>query len=218
MKTKLTYSYYNKEYTIDISNNENILSFVNNVKTSDGGSHETGFKSGITKAFNDYARENNIFKGKDANLEGSDVREGLSAVINLKIPENLLQFEGQTKNKLGTPEAKLVVEQIIYENVKTFLGLAGTHPEKYIEVLPPHKQRVLVDFNPVHPGIRRNSLIGEFDLLMNQPANYCPVNFVDCDFCRSIINNGADLKYIYEKMKLSTIKNKYIAFTFSFVL
>lgn len=100
-------------------------------------------------------------------------------------------------------------------NVKTILGLAGTHPEKYVEVLPPHKQRVLVDFNPVHPGIRKNSLIGEFDMLMNQPANYCPVNFVDCDFCRSIINNGADLKYIYEKMKLSTIKNKYIAFTFS---
>ena len=101
--------------------NENILSFVNNVKTSDGGSHETGFKSGITKAFNDYAKENNVLKGKDANFEGSDVREGLSAVINLKIPENLLQFEGQTKGKLGTPEARTVTEQITYENMKFFL-------------------------------------------------------------------------------------------------
>lgn len=101
--------------------NENILSFVNNVKTSDGGSHETGFKSGITKAFNDYAKENNILKGKDTSFEGSDVREGLSAVINLKVPENLLQFEGQTKGKLGTPEARTVTEQITYENMKFFL-------------------------------------------------------------------------------------------------
>lgn len=103
------------------SYNENILSFVNNVKTSDGGSHEVGFKTGITKAFNDYARANNLIKGKESNLEGSDVREGLSAVISLKIPEKLLQFEGQTKGKLGTPEAKSVTESIVYENLKFFL-------------------------------------------------------------------------------------------------
>lgn len=103
------------------SYNESILSFVNNVKTSDGGSHEVGFKTGITKAFNDYAKANNIIKGKDSNLEGSDVREGLSAVISLKIPERLLQFEGQTKGKLGTPEAKSVTESITYENLKFFL-------------------------------------------------------------------------------------------------
>ena len=101
--------------------NENILSFVNNVKTGDGGSHETGFKTGITKAFNDYAKDNNLLKGKDSGFDGSDVREGLSAVINLKIPENLLQFEGQTKGKLGTPEARTATEQITYENMKFFL-------------------------------------------------------------------------------------------------
>ena len=101
--------------------NENILSFVNNVKTSDGGSHETGFKSGITKAFNDYAKDNGFLKGKETSFEGSDVREGLSAVINLKIPEKLLQFEGQTKGKLGTPEARTVTEQITYEGMKFFL-------------------------------------------------------------------------------------------------
>ena len=103
------------------SYNENILSFVNNVKTGDGGTHEVGFKTGITKAFNDYAKANNLIKGKDGNLEGSDVREGLSAVISLKIPEKLLQFEGQTKGKLGTPEAKSVTESITYENLKFFL-------------------------------------------------------------------------------------------------
>ncbi len=106
---------YNDSY------NENILSFVNNVKTSDGGSHEVGFKTGITKAFNDYAKANNLIKGKDGNLDGSDVREGLSAVISLKIPENLLQFEGQTKGKLGTPEARSITESITYESLKFFL-------------------------------------------------------------------------------------------------
>ncbi len=101
--------------------NENIVSFVNNVKTIDGGTHEVGFKTGITKAFNDYVKNNNILKGKDATFEGSDVREGLSAVINLKIPEALLQFEGQTKGKLGTPEARSITDTITYENLKFFL-------------------------------------------------------------------------------------------------
>ena len=100
---------------------ENILSFVNNVKTGDGGSHETGFKTGITKAFNEYAKANNVLKGKGETFDGSDVREGLTAVISLKIPEKLLQFEGQTKGKLGTPEARVVTEQITYENMKFFL-------------------------------------------------------------------------------------------------
>ncbi|MBR1748997.1 MAG: DNA topoisomerase IV subunit B, partial [Bacilli bacterium] len=103
------------------SYNEQLLSFVNNVKTSDGGSHEVGFKTGITKAFNEYARNNNILKGKDASLDGSDVREGLSAIISVKIPEDLLQFEGQTKGKLGTPEARTVVEAVTTENLKFFL-------------------------------------------------------------------------------------------------
>ena len=101
--------------------NENILSFVNNVKTIDGGTHEVGFKTGITKAFNDYAKNNNLFKGKDGSLDGADVREGLSAVISLKIPEELLQFEGQTKGKLGTPEARSVTESITYEAIKFYL-------------------------------------------------------------------------------------------------
>ena len=100
---------------------ETILSFVNNVKTTDGGTHEVGFKTGLTKAFNDYAKSNNLLKSKDSNFDGSDVREGLTAIINLKIPEELLQFEGQTKGKLGTPEARSVVESVVYEKLKFFL-------------------------------------------------------------------------------------------------
>ena len=102
------------------SYDENIVSFVNNVKTIDGGQHESGFKSALTKVFNDYAKSTGMTKG-NSTFEGSDVREGLTAVVSLKIPENLLQFEGQTKGKLGTPSAKPAVEQVTTEGLKMFL-------------------------------------------------------------------------------------------------
>ena len=107
------------QYTESYS--ENIVSFVNNVKTSDGGTHEVGFKTAITRIFNEYARANGILKAKDKNLEGPDTREGLTAVISLKIPEQLLQFEGQTKGKLGTPIARTVVDSIVSEKLQFFL-------------------------------------------------------------------------------------------------
>ncbi len=100
---------------------DNLISFANNVKTIDGGSHEVGFKTALTKVFNDYARNNNYLKTKDKNLEGSDTREGLTAIISLQIPENLLQFEGQTKSKLGTPQARTIVENIVTEKLQFFL-------------------------------------------------------------------------------------------------
>ena len=100
--------------------NENIMSFVNNVKTIDGGTHEVGFKTGLTKVFNEYVKKNNLLKGNDT-LDGSDVREGLSAIISLKVPESLLQFEGQTKGKLGTPQARNVVESLVYEKLSYYL-------------------------------------------------------------------------------------------------
>ncbi len=107
------------QYTTGYS--ESIISFVNNVKTTDGGSHEVGFKTALTKVFNDYARANGYLKAKDKNLEGPDTREGLTAIISLKIPEALLQFEGQTKSKLGTPAARTVVEAVVSEKLQYFL-------------------------------------------------------------------------------------------------
>ena len=106
------------QYTDSYS--ENIVSFVNDVKTSDGGTHEVGFKTAITKVLNDYARSNNYLK-KDKSFDGSDVREGLTAIISVQIPEDLLQFEGQTKAKLGTPIARTIVEAIVSEKLKFFL-------------------------------------------------------------------------------------------------
>ena len=100
---------------------ENIISFVNNVKTNDGGTHEVGLKTAITKVFNDYARTNGYLKTKDKNLEGTDTREGLTAIISLQIPEDLLQFEGQTKGKLGTPIARNIVDSIVTQKLQFFL-------------------------------------------------------------------------------------------------
>ena len=101
--------------------NEEIVSFVNDVKTIDGGSHEVGFKTALTRVFNDYAKANGFIKAKEKSLEGSDVREGLTAIISLKIPEALLQFEGQTKGKLGTPEARTAVDSIVDKELRVFL-------------------------------------------------------------------------------------------------
>jgi topoisomerase-4 subunit B len=100
---------------------ENVLSFVNNVRTKDGGTHEVGMKTSMTKAFNEYARKVNLLKEKDKNLEGSDFREGLAAVLSIRVPENLLQFEGQTKGKLGTPLARNAVDNVIGEQLGYYL-------------------------------------------------------------------------------------------------
>lgn len=100
---------------------DNILSFVNNVRTKDGGTHETGLKSAITKSMNDYARKTGLLKEKDKNLEGSDYREGLSAILSILVPEEHLQFEGQTKDKLGSPLARPIVDSIVSEKLTYFL-------------------------------------------------------------------------------------------------
>lgn len=100
---------------------ENILSFANMVRTRDGGSHETGAKQAITKTMNEYARKNNFLKEKDKSMDGADIREGLTMVLHVTVPENLLQFEGQTKEKLGTPQAKNAVDTIVCEHVRYFL-------------------------------------------------------------------------------------------------
>ncbi len=101
--------------------NESIYSYANNVRTRDGGTHETGFRIGLTRAVNDFAVEHSLLKGK-SKIEGSDIREGLTAILSLKIPESLLQYEGQTKSKLGTPEAIQAVNNFIYSKLTYYLN------------------------------------------------------------------------------------------------
>lgn len=113
IETEIALQYCYEDY------NETIYSYVNNVKTGDGGTHESGFRTGITRAVNDFAEAQGLLKGKK--LEGSDIREGLTAIISLKIPEELLEFEGQTKGKLGTPAAAPVVAGLIYNKFTYYL-------------------------------------------------------------------------------------------------
>ncbi|MEB1807382.1 MAG: DNA topoisomerase IV subunit B [Bacillaceae bacterium] len=105
---------FNDAYT------ENVLSFVNNVRTKDGGTHEAGAKTAMTRAFNEYARKAKLLKERDKNLDGSDIREGFTAIISVRVPEEKLQFEGQTKGKLGTPDARSAVDAIVSDKLAYF--------------------------------------------------------------------------------------------------
>ena len=98
---------------------DNVYGFVNNITTPEGGTHVTGFRNAVTKTFNDYARTNKILKDKDQNLSGEDIREGLTAIISIKIQDP--QFEGQTKQKLGNTEARGAVESVVTEQLTYFL-------------------------------------------------------------------------------------------------
>ncbi|MDF2659260.1 MAG: subunit of gyrase [Paenibacillus sp.] len=116
---------YNDSY------NENIYSFANNINTHEGGTHESGFKSALTRILNDYARKSNSIKDSDSNLSGDDVREGLTAIISVKIPEP--QFEGQTKTKLGNSEVRGIVESFFADKFEEFLNENPAIAKKIVE-------------------------------------------------------------------------------------
>ncbi|WP_408956091.1 DNA topoisomerase (ATP-hydrolyzing) subunit B [Natroniella sp. ANB-PHB2] len=126
---------YNKSY------NQRLYTFANNINTHDGGYHLTGFKTAITKAFNNYAKDNNLFRKKDPKLTGSDLREGLTAVVSVKLPDP--QFEGQTKTKLGNSEIRSVVEKVVYEYLRYYLDthqkMAKAVIEKALEAVRARK-------------------------------------------------------------------------------
>ncbi|AUB31516.1 DNA topoisomerase IV subunit B [Spiroplasma floricola] len=106
-------------YTTDFS--ETVLGFANNVKTSDGGTHVTGFRTGLVKALNEYGKTENILKEKDKRLDSSDIKEGLIAIVTVKVPEDLIQYEGQTKGKLGTSEARTACEKVTEQSISFWL-------------------------------------------------------------------------------------------------
>ncbi|MFD1639877.1 DNA topoisomerase IV subunit B [Evansella tamaricis] len=106
---------YNDAYT------ENMLSFVNNVRTKDGGTHELGAKTAVTRIMNEHARKLQLLRDRDKNLDGNDIREGFTAIVSVRVPEDRLQFEGQTKGKLGTPQARSAVDSIVSEKLSFFL-------------------------------------------------------------------------------------------------
>jgi len=109
---------------------ENMLSFVNNIKTIEGGTHLSGFKTALTKAVSFYAKKNNLIKSENVNLQGDDVREGLSAVVSVKVPDP--QFEGQTKAKLGNSEVEGIVNSIVYEKLVQYFEEQPTEAKRIV--------------------------------------------------------------------------------------
>lgn len=116
---------YNDSYA------ENLFSYANNINTQEGGTHEAGFKSALTRVINDYARKSNMLKAADSNLSGDDIREGLTAVISVKVPDP--QFEGQTKTKLGNSEIRGIVDSATGEGLSTFLEENPSIARKFID-------------------------------------------------------------------------------------
>ncbi len=166
------------------SYSENLLSFVNNINTPEGGTHVEGFKRALTKIINEYARKNNLLREKESNLSGEDIREGLTAVISVKVEEP--QFEGQTKQKLGNSEARAAVDNILSEQLRYFLELnpvvAKTICEKSIlSQRAREAARQAREMTRRKTGLENNSLPGKLaDCSDKDPAN-CEIYIVEGD-------------------------------------
>lgn len=184
------------QYTTSYS--ENIYSFVNNINTIEGGTHLEGFKRSLTKVFNDYARSHNILKDKDGNLQGEDIREGITAVISVKVKEP--QFEGQTKTKLGNSEVTGAVQSVINEELSAFLeenpAVAKAVLEKCISASrareAARKARELVRRKNV---LESTTLPGKLaDCSSNKPEE-CEVYIVEGDSAGGSAKQGRDRKF-----------------------
>ena len=184
------------QYTTSYS--ENIYSFVNNINTIEGGTHLEGFKRSLTKVFNDYARSHNILKDKDGNLQGEDIREGITAVISVKVKEP--QFEGQTKTKLGNSEVTGAVQSVMNEELSAFLEenpvVAKAVLEKCISASrareAARKARELVRRKNV---LESTTLPGKLaDCSSNKPEE-CEVYIVEGDSAGGSAKQGRDRKF-----------------------
>ena len=184
------------QYTSSIS--ENIYTFVNNINTIEGGTHLEGFKRSLTKVFNDYARSHNILKEKDNNLQGEDIREGITAVVSVKVKEP--QFEGQTKTKLGNSEVTGVVQSMVNEALSTFLeenpNVAKAILEKCISASrareAARKARELVRKKN---SLETSTLPGKLADCSSKNADECEVYIVEGDSAGGSAKQGRDRKF-----------------------
>ena len=177
---------------------ENIYSFVNNINTVEGGTHLEGFKRGLTKAFNDYARSHNIIKEKESNLQGEDIREGLTAVISVKVKEP--QFEGQTKTKLGNSNVTGIVQAMTVDALSTFLeenpNVAKTILEKCVSA-----SRAREAARKARELVRRKSALevttlpGKLADCSSKNAEECEVYIVEGDSAGGSAKQGRNRKY-----------------------
>ena len=184
------------QYTTSYS--ENIYTFVNNINTIEGGTHLEGFKRALTKVFNEYARSHNILKEKDANLQGEDIREGITAVISVKVKEP--QFEGQTKTKLGNSEVTGVVLSMVNEALSTFLEenpqVAKAILEKCVSASrareAARKARELVRKKS---SLETSTLPGKLADCSSKVADECEVYIVEGDSAGGRAKQGRDRKF-----------------------
>ncbi len=184
------------QYTTNYS--ENIYTFVNNINTIEGGTHLEGFKRALTKVFNDYARSHNILKEKDNNLQGEDIREGITAVISVKVKEP--QFEGQTKTKLGNSKVTGIVSSMVNEALSTFLEenpqVAKAILEKCISAsrarMAARKARELVRKKS---SLETSTLPGKLADCSSKVAEECEVYIVEGDSAGGSAKQGRDRKF-----------------------
>ncbi len=184
------------QYTTSYS--ENIYTFVNNINTIEGGTHLEGFKRALTKVFNDYARAHNLLKDKDSNLQGEDIREGITAVISIKVKEP--QFEGQTKTKLGNSEVAGIVQSMVNEALSTFLeenpNVAKSILEKCVSAArareAARKARELVRRKS---ALETSTLPGKLADCSSKNADECEVYIVEGDSAGGSAKQGRDRKF-----------------------
>ena len=178
--------------------NENIYTFVNNINTVEGGTHLEGFKRALTKVFNDYARSHNILKEKDTNLQGEDIREGITAVVSVKVKEP--QFEGQTKTKLGNSEVAGIVQSMVNEALATFLeenpNVAKAILEKCVSASrareAARKARELVRKKN---SMETSTLPGKLADCSSKNPDECEVYIVEGDSAGGSAKQGRDRKF-----------------------
>jgi len=178
--------------------NENIISFANNIHTTEGGTHETGFKNALTRILNDYAKKTNLLKDSDKNLSGEDVREGLSAVISVKVFE--AQFEGQTKTKLGNSEVRQVVESIMNEKFATFLeenpSVAKTIIEKAITASRAREAaRKARELTRRKSALENTTLPGKLTDCSERDTEFTEIYIVEGDSAGGSARGGRDPRY-----------------------
>ena len=177
---------------------ENLFSYTNNINTTEGGTHEAGFKAALTRVINDYARKNNILKSNESNLSGEDVREGITSILSVKVPEP--QFEGQTKTKLGNSEVRSIVDSVVGEGLSVFFeenpAIARKIVEKGLQAararLAARKAR---DLTRRKSALESTSLPGKLADCTWKDPRYCEMYIVEGDSAGGSAKQGRDQKF-----------------------